>query len=180
MNTFFKKHLNLIISILALFCFVSMYMPVIAPRYPAAEYYAPGGNYSAEYYFTGDYYFAREYWSMTRFVFANDSVLFRIVLSLDQALLMLWAMMSVRGHAGRNGLVIALFNLAVVGFVLFKMFAVMGSCRWGVTVVLILDALAAVVMAANVGNDFRRSPSVSAGPRDPASRRSANRAQSKK
>ena len=29
-------------------------------------------------------------------------------------------------------------------------------------------------------NDFRRNPSVSAGPRDPASRRSANRAQSKK
>lgn len=151
MNIFFKKHLNLIISILALFCFVSMYMPIIAPRYPAAQYYAPSGNYNAEYYYTGEYYCAREYWSMTRFVFAGKSVLFRVVLSLDQALLMLWALMSVRGHAGRDGLVIALINLVVVGFVLFRMFAVMGSCQWGVTAVLILDTLAAVVMAANVG-----------------------------
>ena len=151
MNTFFKKHLNLIISIMALFCFVSMYMPIIAPRYPAAQYYAPTGSYNAEYYFTGDYYCAREFWSMTRFVFAGNSILFRIILSLDQALLMLWAMMSVRGEAGRNGLVIALINLAVVGFVLIKMFMVMGSCRWGVIVVLALDTLAAVAMAASAG-----------------------------
>ena len=150
MDIFFKKHLNLIISILALFCFISMYMPIIAPRYPAAEYYAPSASYNAEYVFTGEYYCAQEYWSMTRFVFANNSVLFRVVLSLDQALLMLWAMMSVRGHAGRDGLVIALINLVVVGFVLFKMFRVMASCQWGVTIVLVLVALAAVVMAANV------------------------------
>ena len=151
MNRFLKKNLNLIISILALFCFISMYMPIIAPRYPAAQYYAPTGNYSAEYYYTGEYYIAREYWSMTRFVFASNSVLFRVVLSLDQALLMLWAMMSVRGHAGRNGLVIALINLAVVGFVLLKMFRVMGGCQWGVIAVLLLDTLAAVAMAASVG-----------------------------
>lgn len=150
MNSFFKKHLNLIISILALFCFISMYMPIIAPRYSAQQYYAPGGNYNVEYYFTGDYYCAREYWSITRFVFASNSVLFRVILSLDQALLMLWALMSVRGEAGRKGLVIALLNLLVVGFVLIKMFGVMGSCRWGVIVVLALDTLAAVVMAANV------------------------------
>lgn len=151
MNIFFKKHLNLIISILALFCFISMYMPIIAPRYPAAQYYAPSGNYNAEYYFTGEYYYAREFWSMTRFVFASNSVIFRVILSLDQALLMLWAMMSVRGHAGKDGLVIALINLAVVGFVLFKMFSVMGSCRWGVVIILALDTLAAVAMAANAG-----------------------------
>lgn len=151
MNIFFRKHLNLIISILALFCFISMYMPIIAPRYPAAQYYAPSGNYNAEYYFTGEYYCARELWSMTRFVFASNSVIFRVILSLDQALLMLWAMISVRGHAGKDGLVIALINLAVVGFVLFKMFSVMGSCRWGVVIILALDTLAAVAMAASVG-----------------------------
>ena len=35
-----KKQLNVLCSIIALFCFVSMFMPVIAPRFPAGQYYA--------------------------------------------------------------------------------------------------------------------------------------------
>ena len=38
-----KKRFNLICSVIALFCVISMYMPVIAPRYPADQYYAPPG-----------------------------------------------------------------------------------------------------------------------------------------
>lgn len=78
-----KGKLNLLISVLAIFCFISMYMPVIQPRYPAGEYYATEGSYNQEYYFTGDYYYAREYWDMTRYVFADYSILSRVVLSLD-------------------------------------------------------------------------------------------------
>lgn len=50
--------------------------------------------------------------------------------------------MSVRGEAGRSGLASAVFNLIVVGVVLGRMLGVMGSCRWGVLVIIILDTLA--------------------------------------
>ena len=138
------KQINLICSILALLCFVSMFMPIIAPRYPAGEYYAPAGN--NDYYYTGEYYLAKTHWSVTEF--ASQSVVWRILLSLDQALLLIWALMSVRGEAGRMGLGVAVVNLILVGITVARMMAVMWNCRWVVLVVLALDCIAAVVMAA--------------------------------
>lgn len=143
-----KKQLNLICSILAIFCFISMYMPVIAPRYPASDYFpAAGSSYSDEYYCTGDYYYAREYWDMTRFVFSDRSPVGRVLLSITQALLLLWALMSVRGEAGVLGLWAAGLNLAVTAFILVRMFAVAGFCQWGVLAVMAVDDAAAAALA---------------------------------
>lgn len=142
-----KKQIALICSILALFCFVSMYMPVIAPRYPAADYYSPAGN--DKYFYTGDYYLASEYWNITDFVFANYGVVGRVVLSLDQAMLLLWAVMSVRGEVGKKGRIVALVNVGIVGFFVAGMLLSMWSCRWAVLVVMALNMAASVVMAFN-------------------------------
>ena len=142
-----KNRFNLICSVVALFCVISMYMPVIAPRYPADQYYAPTNSFMSEYFFTGDYYCAREYWSMTRFVFSNSNVPIRILLSLAQALLMLWALTSVRGEAKRIGPIVSVANLAVTAFILISMLMVMGSCQWGVFAIISLVAIAAVALA---------------------------------
>ena len=144
-----KRQINLICSIIALFCFVSMYMPVIAPRYPAGEYYAPEGSYESDYYYTGNYYYAREYWSITRYAFASRSVVGRVALSLTQAMLLLWAILSVRGEAGKTGLAAAVIEAFVAGFFIIRMLMVRGSCRWGVLAVMALVMAAGVVMAAN-------------------------------
>ena len=141
-----NKTINVICSILALLCFVAMFMPVIAPRYPAGEYRAPTGN--DDFYYEGDYYLARAYWTITDY--ASQSVPMRVVLSLDQAALLLWAFMSVQGTAGRKGLYVALFNLVFVGAVLIKMLSVMGCCQWGILAVTVLNMVAAVIMAARV------------------------------
>lgn len=143
-----KKYANLICSIIALFCFVSMFMPIIAPRYPAGEYYPSSENYVNMYFYTGDYYYAREYWSISRYVFSSRSIPLRVLLSISEALLLYWALYSVRGEAGKMGLVAAIMNLAVTILITAMMLRVMGSCRWGVLVVLALDAVAAVAMAA--------------------------------
>lgn len=143
-----SKRLNLICSILALVCMISMYMPVIAPRYPVGDYYAAAGTYEADYYLAGNYYCAREYWDMTRFAFATGSFIGPIALSLAQALLILWAWLSVRGEAGKYGLMIAVYNLAVMGFTLIQMLGALWMCRWSVLVMIVLDAVAAVVAAA--------------------------------
>ena len=150
-----KKRFNLICSVIALFCVISMYMPVIAPRYPADQYYAPPGSYESEYFYTGEYYCAREYWSMTHFVFSDNSVVMRVSLSLLQAMLMLWALLSVRSEARRIGLVISISNLAVTAFILISMLRVMGSCRWGVFTIISLVTIAAVPLAA--GSDSLQS-----------------------
>lgn len=142
-----KKQINLLCSILAIFCVVSMYMPVVQPRYPAGDYYAPEGSYEGEYIFSGDYYYAREYWDMTRFAFAQSSIALRLLVSIDQALLLLWAWTSVRGEAKWNGLAVALFNLLAVGIVMAMMLHVRASCRWGVVAIMALDTVATVVMA---------------------------------
>ncbi len=144
-----NKKLNLVCSILALLCMISMYMPIIAPRYPAGTYYIPEGTYRQDFALINGYYCAREYWDMTRFVFATHSVLWQIALSVAQAALLFWAWLSVRGEAGKQGLVIAVLNLVVVGFTLFGMLRVGWMCRWGMLVVIALDAAAAVVLAAN-------------------------------
>ena len=125
-----------------------MFMPIIAPRYPAGEYYPSSENYANMYFYTGDYYYAREYWSISRYVFSSQSIPLRVLLSISEALLLYWALYSVRGEAGKMGLVAAITNLAVTILISGMMLRVMGSCRWGVLVVLVLDAAAAVAMAA--------------------------------
>ena len=141
-----KGKINLICSILALFCFVSMFVPVIALRYPASEYYARSG--SSDFFFTGEYYLAKSYWAVTDYVFGAQSVVWRIILSLDQGLLILWALLSVRGEAGRSGLWIALANLAVVAVVLTRMMLGMWACNWPVLIAIAVDTVVAVAMAA--------------------------------
>ena len=49
-----KTKFNLICSVLALFCFISMYMPVRAPKYRAGDYYAKSGSYEDSYFFDGE------------------------------------------------------------------------------------------------------------------------------
>ena len=139
-----NKAINLICSILALFCFVSMFVPVIAPRYPAADYVAPAGN--DDYFYTGEYYLSKTYWTITDF--ASQTLVARILLSLDQAALLIWALLSVRGEAGKKGLAVAVINLVFVGVVVALMLGSMWSCRWAVLAVSALDMIAAVVMAA--------------------------------
>ena len=142
-----KKQLNLLCSIIAIFCVISVYMPVVAPRYPAGAYYAASDAYLQDYFFTGDYYWAREYWSISRYVFSDQSVLLRILLSITEGLLLFWALYSVKGEAGRMGLLAAGLNLLVTGFVLIRMLAVKGYCLWGVLAVMVLVTLVTAVLA---------------------------------
>ena len=139
--------IKLLCSILALLCFVSMYMPVIAPRYPVGDYYSAPGN--VEYFFDGSYYLSNSYWNMTDYVFAHFGVIGRIILSLDQALLLIGAFMSVSGSLGKRGLWIALANLAVVGLVLIKMLTVIWACQWPVFAAAVVNMIAFVVLSAN-------------------------------
>ena len=142
-----KKQINLLCSIIALFCFVSMFIPVIAPRYPAATYYVASEASSGDYIFAGDYYYARSYWSISQYVFSNANLLLRVIVALSEALLIYWAYYGVKGEAGKMGLAAALLNLAVNAVAVISMMRVMGYCRWGVLVVLALDAIMAVVLA---------------------------------
>lgn len=149
-----KKQLNLLCSIVALLCFVSMFIPLIAPRYPASTYYSATETLSPDYIFAGDYYYAREYWSVSRYVFSTKGLFLRVIVSLSEALLICWAYYGVRGEAGKMGLAAALLNLVVSVVAVISMTRVMGFCRWGVLVMLALDAIAAVVLAIAT-NDFR-------------------------
>jgi hypothetical protein len=92
---------------------------------------------------------------MTHFVFSDNSVVMRVSLSLLQAMLMLWALLSVRSEAQRIGLIISIANLAVTAFVLISMLRVMGSCQWGVFTIISLVTIAAVPLAA--GSDSLQS-----------------------
>lgn len=143
-----RKQINLICSILALFCFISMYVPVIAPKYPASDYVAPAGD--DRYFYTGDYYLAKEYWTITHYVFANDGVVGRVVLSLDQALMLVWAMLCFRGKAERDKeLPAAVFNLLVVCIEVARMLGSSWACMRAVLIVMGLVMFASVAMAAN-------------------------------
>jgi len=144
-----KNKVNIICSVLALLCFVSLFIPVIAPRYPAAQYHArPGNN---DFSLSADYYLARSYWAITDYVFGAQPQIWRIILSFDQALLLFWSVMSVRGEAGKMGLPVAILNLAVTGTAIIKMTSSMWACQWAALIMMVLDAIAAVVMAAVAG-----------------------------
>ncbi len=141
-----KNKVNIICSVLALLCFVSLFIPVIAPRYPAAQYHArPGNN---DFFLSADYYLARSYWAVTDYVFGTLPQLCRIIISFDQALLLFWSVMSVRGEAGRVGLPVAVLNLVVTGAAIIKMASSMWACQWAVLIMMVLDMIAAVAMAA--------------------------------
>ena len=133
------RRARIIISFLALFCFISMYIPVIAPRYPAAGYYMSD---SSAYFYNGEYYLA-----ITDYVFANFGVLGRLVLSLDQAMLLLWALLSVRGDA-KYDLIIALVNMIIVTVATIVMLRNMWACQWPVLIVIALIMIASVVLSA--------------------------------
>ena len=138
------RRVRIIISFLALFCFISMYIPVIAPRYPAAGYYMSD---SSAYFYNGEYYLAKEYWCITDYVFANFGVLGRLVLSRDQAMLLLWALLSVRGDA-KYDLIIALVNMIIVTVATIVMLRNMWACQWPVLIVIALIMIASVVLSA--------------------------------
>ena len=135
-------------SILALFCFVSMYIPVIAPRYPATEYQAPVGPYEQDFFFNGAYYLAKNYWSLTDVAFAGHHYVMRVLISLEQALLLIWAYMSVKGEVGKKGPVASGTHLLFVLIFLGLMMRSMWGCRWGVVVIIMLNAIAGVLVAA--------------------------------
>ncbi len=145
-----KRLLNLVCSAIALLCFVSLFVPVIAPCYPASEYYSASGASTADFVFSGQYYYAREYWSISQYVFSTSGLLARIVLAMSEALLIYWAFYSVKGEAGKMGLVAAALNLLVIVFATIDMFKVLGVCRWGVMAVVALDAITAAALAAIV------------------------------
>lgn len=141
-----KNKINIICSVLALLCFVSLFIPVVAPRYPAALYHVRPGN--DDFFLSADYYQARSYWSVTDYVFGAQSQIWRILLSFDQALLLFWSVLSVRGEAGKNGLFVAIVNLVVTGAAIIRMTSSMWACQWAVLIVMVLDMIAAVAMAA--------------------------------
>lgn len=141
-----KNKVNIVCSVLALLCFVSMFIPVIAPRYPIALYHARAGN--NDFFISGDYYQARSFWAVTDYVFGAQSQIWRIILSFDQALLLFWSVMSVRGEAGKSGLAVSILNLAVMATIIVRMTSSMWACQWAVLIMMILDTVVAVVLAA--------------------------------
>ena len=151
-----KNKINIICSVLALLCFVSLFIPVIAPRYPASMYNARPGN--SDFFLSGDYYLARSYWSVTDYVFGAQSQIWKILLSFDQALLLFWSVLSVRGEAGKAGLAVAIPNLVVTGVAIIRMASSMWACQWAVLIMMVIDVIAAVVMAAvgSVGKAAKR------------------------
>ena len=127
-----KKTMNLLCGALALLCLVSLFIPIVAPKYPASEYHPGNGDYTKDYFLVGDYYIAREYWSLAKFALSSG---FRIALSVACALLLYWATMSLMGEeALMAGIVAATVNLGVVAFwlelrLLRSMMASFGSIR---------------------------------------------------
>ena len=141
-----KKYFNLLCGIVALLCFITLYMPVIVPRYPAADY-VYNATAARDYVLTGDYYWARQFWSVSKFLFSTGNPIPRIVISVTQVLLIYWAWLASRGEAGRLGIVAAVLNLLVVAVTMVFMLRVKGACRWEVLIMMALDCVAAVVLA---------------------------------
>ena len=159
-----NQRINIVCSLLVLFCLISMYIPVIAPSYPADEYHPANGSYEADYYYNGDAYLAKRFWSITDYVFAGASQVARILISLTQAMLVVRAWLIVSGQAERKKEIAAgVVTLGVVGFFLVKMMLSMWSCRWAVLVVMVLLLVTSIVMSAFVEHTAPRFM----GPRKP-------------
>ena len=146
-----NQRINIVCSLLVLFCMISMYIPVIAPSYPADEYHPASDSYEAEYYYNGDAYLAKRFWSITDYVFGGGSQVARVIISLTQAMLVVRAWLIVSGQAERKKEFCAsVANLIIVGFFLVKMLLSMWSCRWAVLVVMVLLLVTSIVMSAFV------------------------------
>ena len=148
-----KQKINLLCSILVLFCMISMYIPVVAPRYPASEYHPASGSYESEYFYSGDYYLAKRYWSITDYVFGGGGQVARVVISLTQAMLVVRTWLIVSGQAEKKKELIAgVVTLGVIGFFLVRMMMSMWSCRWAVLVVMVLLMVTSIIMSRYVEN----------------------------
>ena len=146
-----NQRINIVCSLLVLFCMISMYIPVIAPMYPADEYHPASDSYESEYYYNGDAYLAKRFWSITDYVFGGGSQVARVVISLTQAMLVVRAWLIVSGQAEKRKEVVAgVVTLGVVGFFLVKMMLSMWSCRWAVLAVMVLLLVTSIVMSAFV------------------------------
>ena len=143
-----KQMINLLCSLLVLLCLISMYIPVIAPRYPADEYHPANGSYDAEYYYNGEAYLAKRLWSITDYVFGGGSQVARVVISLTQAMLVVRAWLIVSGQAERKKeMAASVVTLGVVGYFIVRMMMSMWSCRWPVLVVMVLLLVTSIVMS---------------------------------
>ena len=140
-----KKTMNLLCGALALLCLVTLFIPLIAPKYPASEYHPGNGDYTKDYFLVGDYYMAREYWSLAKFALSCG---YRIHLSVAAALLLYWATLSLMGESARlAGVIAATVNLGTTGYLLSRQLEVAAGTRWGVLVVMAVDVVAAFVVA---------------------------------
>ena len=140
-----KKTFSLLCGALALLCLVSLFIPLIAPKYPASEYHPENGDYTKDYFLIGDYYMAREYWSLAKFALTCG---YRIQLSIAAALLLYWATLSLMGESARlAGVVAATVNVLVTGYLLSRLMAVAAGTRWEVLVVMAVDVVAAFIVA---------------------------------
>ena len=142
-----KKPFTLLCGTIALICLVSMFMPIVAPRY-SAQFYHPSGDYTRDYFFDEDYYCAREYWSISKFALSNSGHMQHITLSAAMALMLYWSTLCFMGEnsllAGR---IASILNLGVTGWFVVKMLGMSGGCRPVVIAVILIDAATAVVCA---------------------------------
>ena len=154
-----KHSINIVCSLLVLFCMISMYIPVIAPMYPADEYHPASDSYEADYFYNGDAYLAKRFWSITDYAFSGASQIPRVVISLTQAMLVVRAWLIVSGQAEKKKEIIAgVVTLGVVGYFLVKMMLSMWSCRWAVLAVMALLFVTSIVMSAFVEHTAPKTP----------------------
>ena len=140
-----KKTFSLLCGALALLCLVSLFIPLIAPRYPASEYHPGNGDYTKDYFLVGDYYMAREYWSLAKFALSCG---YRIHLSIAAALILYWATLSLMGEEAKlAGVIAATVNLGTTGYLLSRLLEIAAGTRWGVLVVMAVDVLVAFTAA---------------------------------
>lgn len=140
-----KRTMNLLCGALALLCLVSLFIPIVAPRYSASEYHPGSDSYTKDYFLVGDYYIAREYWSLAKFALSSG---YRIQLSVAAALLLYWATMSLMGENTRvAGVIAATVNIVVVVFLLGKLIGLAAGCRWAILIILCIDVVVAFAVA---------------------------------
>ena len=140
-----KRTMNMLCGALALLCLVSLFIPLIAPRYPASQYHPGSDSYTKDYFLAGEYYCAREYWSLAKFALASG---FRIHLSVAAALLLYWATLCLMGEEARlTGALAATVNLGVTILLLTRMMSLAAGTRWGVLIVMAVDVVTAFAAA---------------------------------
>ena len=120
---------NLLGGIVALFCVMTLYIPIIAPA------------------------FSRAYSSVVQFSFRSGhpvvgSMPGKLIVSANAILLMYWAILCFMGIPGKTGLPASIVNLAVTAAALACMAPGMLACRVHVLVVAALDIVASIVLAA--------------------------------